>query len=450
MLTQGEDVEAQALRSRGWSISAIARHLNRDPKTVRAYLSGQRRPGERARSRPDPLVPFVAYLSARFVDDPHLWATALFDEVVPLGYVGSYVSFARQLRKAGLRPHCEACAGVNGRDTIEIDHPAGEEMQWDWFERRRAPWGGTAYVLLGTLPHSSRVRGVLAESLDQPHLIEGIDAVLRRHGGTPRIWRTDRLATVIVPGTGDVQPSFAPVAKHYGAIVEPCPPRRGNRKGAVESSVRYLCGRWWRTMTATSPEDAQRSLDVFCAGPGDARTRRTVAGPVTVAALGAAEPLLALPGAPYPATLTVSRVVGENAAVAFRGNSYSVPTGLAGVVLRLSHRLGSLTLEVTSPAGGVLVSHRLAPAGAGALVRTVAHRAELERVVLSAFSTERPCERKANRPPGESARAEAVKLLSDLGSEVVIDLARYGELVGATAVAASVDDAASSATEVAR
>ncbi len=30
MLRQGEDVEAQALRSRGWSISAIARH----PKTV--------------------------------------------------------------------------------------------------------------------------------------------------------------------------------------------------------------------------------------------------------------------------------------------------------------------------------------------------------------------------------------------------------------------------------
>lgn len=440
MLTQGEDVEAQALRSRGWSISAIARHLNRDPKTVRAYLSGQRRPGERAGSRPDPLAPFVVYLSARFVDDPHLWATALFDEVVPLGYAGSYVSFARQLRKAGLRPHCEACAGVNGRDTIEIDHPAGEEMQWDWFERRRAPWGGTAYVLLGTLPHSSRVRGVLAESLDQPHLIEAMDAVLRRHGGTPRIWRTDRLATVIVPGTHNVQPSFAPVAKHYGAIVEPCPPRRGNRKGAVESSVRYLCGRWWRTMTATTPEDAQRSLDAFCAGPGDARTRRTVAGPVTVAALAEAEPLLALPAAPFPATVSVNRVVGDNAAVAFRGNCYSVPPGLGGTVLTLSHRLGSVTVQVVSPAGGVLVSHRLAPAGAGTLVRTAAHRGELERVVLSAFTTERPCERKANRPPGADARAEAAKLLSGLGSDVVIDLARYGELAGATTSAATSTD----------
>ena len=242
MLTQGEDVEVQALASRGWSVSAIARHLGRDRKTVRAYVRGERQAGVRASVAPDPLAPFAAYLSARFADDPHLWATALYDEVAPLGYGLSYVSFARQLRLAGLRPHCEPCAGVSGRDTIEIDHPAGEEMQWDWFERRKAPWGGTAYVLLGTLPHSGRVRGVLAESLDQPHLIEAMDAVMRRHGGTPRIWRTDRLATVIVPGSGDVQPSFAPVAKHYGVVVEPCPPRRGNRKGAVESSVRYVCG----------------------------------------------------------------------------------------------------------------------------------------------------------------------------------------------------------------
>ena len=146
--------------------------------------AGSARPGVRASAAPDPLAPFAAYLSARFTDDPHLWATALFDEVVPLGYGWSYVSFARQLRLAGLRPHCEPCAGVSGRDTIEIDHPAGEEMQWDWFERRNAPWGGTAYVLLGTLPHSGRVRGVLAESLDQAHLIEAMDAgaaPARRH-----------------------------------------------------------------------------------------------------------------------------------------------------------------------------------------------------------------------------------------------------------------------------
>ena len=183
-------------------------------------------------------------MAARFADDPHLWASALFDEVVPLGYDRSYVSFARQLRLAGLRPHCEACTGAGGRETIEISHPAGEEIQRDWFERRHAPWAGTAYVLLGTLSHSGRTRGVLAGRMDQAHLIEAMDAVMRRLGGTARHWRTDRLATVIVPGSADVQASFAPVARHYGAVVVPCPPRRGDRKGAVECGVKFCCGRW--------------------------------------------------------------------------------------------------------------------------------------------------------------------------------------------------------------
>lgn len=429
MLTQGEDVEVHALKERGWSISAIARHLERDRKTVRSYLNGDREPGVRATVVVDPLAEFEAYVRARFVDDPHLWATSLFDEVVALGYARSYPSFVRQVRQRGLRPHCEACRGVKGRDTIEIDHPAGEEIQWDWFERRRAPWGGTAYVLLGTLPCSSRTRGVLAESLDQPHLIEAMDAVMRRLGGTARVWRTDRLATVIVPGSRDVQRSFAPVAKHYGTIVEPCPPRRGNRKGAVESAVRYVCGRWWRTMTATTPEEAQLSLDRFLAGPGDARERRTVTGAkTTVGALGDAEPLLALPALAFPATIEVNRVVGANATVAFRGNRYAVPPGLTDVSVSLRHRLGSATVEIYSPSGATLAAHRLAPPGAGTIVRSAEQHAALERVVLSAFTTDRPCDRKANRPPGPEALAAAAALLGDEGRAVVVDLAIYAEL----------------------
>jgi hypothetical protein len=374
-------------------------------------------------------------LTARFADDAHLWATALYDEVVPLGYRQSYPSFARQIRLAALRPHCEACSGVKGRDTIEIDHPSGEEIQWDWFERRNAPWGGTAYVLLGTLPHSSRVRGVLAESLDQAHLIEAMDAVMRRLGGTTRIWRTDRLATVIVPGTRDVQPSFAPVAKYYQAIVEPCPPRRGNRKGAVESSVRYVSGRWWRTMTAETPEEAQITLDRFCSGPGDGRERRLGGGQkTTVGALADAEELAALPAAPYPATVTASRVVADNATVAFRANSYAVAPGLSGTTLELRHRLGTATLEIHAPSGALLAAHRLAPAGSHTIVRSACQRAVLEATVLSSFTSERPCERKSNRPPGETARAEAAKLLSSLGDDdVVVSLEDYQFLVEAMA-----------------
>ena len=155
MLSTGEDVEAEALFKRGWKISAIARHLGRDRGTITNYLTGKSQPGVRRPAGPDPLAAFSPYIAARFVDDPHLWATALFDEVVVMGYDRAYPSFARQLRLAGLRPHCEACSGVKGRETVEIDHPAGEEIQWDWFERRGAPWGATAYVLLG----SCRIQG---------------------------------------------------------------------------------------------------------------------------------------------------------------------------------------------------------------------------------------------------------------------------------------------------
>ncbi|MGI9095016.1 MAG: Mu transposase domain-containing protein [Thermoleophilaceae bacterium] len=422
MLTQGEDVEAHALAGRGWSISAIARHLGRDRKTVRAYVTHERSPGVRRRAAPDPIEPFVAYLRARFVDDPHLWLTALFDEVIALGYPGSYPSFVRGVRRAELRPHCERCRGVKGRATIEIEHPPGDEIQWDWFERRRAPWGGTAYVLLGTLPHSSRVRGVIAGSMDQAHLVEALDAVLRRLGGTARAWRTDRLSTVIVPGSADVQPSFAPVAKHYGVVIRPCPPRRGNRKGAVEASVRYLCGRWWRTMAARTMAEAQASLDRFCVTVGDARPR----GSSTVGALADAEPLLPLPPVPYPATVSQTGPVDVNATVAFKGARYSVPPGFIGAQLTVRHRLASPTLEIVSPSGTLVAVHRL---GGRGIVRTADHRAALERAVLGTFSTLPPCERKGNHPPGPVARAAAADLRGVEDREVVVDLARYAELV---------------------
>ena len=48
-------------------------------------------------------------------------------------------------------------------------------------------------MLLGTLPCSGRTRGVLAEAMDQAHLIEAMDAVCagsgeRRASGAPTAW----------------------------------------------------------------------------------------------------------------------------------------------------------------------------------------------------------------------------------------------------------------------
>lgn len=149
----------------------------------------------------------------------------------------------------------------------------------------------------------------------------------------------------------------------------------------------------------------------------------------TVAELAETEPLLALPLVPYPAQIEVTAPVGANATVAFRGNRYAVPPGLMGVELQLRHRLGTNSLEIHSPSGVLLASHRLAPTGSGAVVRSQEQAAALEKVVLAQFTSQAPCDRKGNYPPGAAAQAEAKRLLAGLGPEVTVDLNVYAQLV---------------------
>lgn len=446
MLTWENDVEATALRNRGWTISAIARHLGRDRKTIRDYLEGKRVPGERATSRTDPFEEFAEYVKIRLSDDPHLWATALFDEVVALGYPGSYPSFTRALRARALRPHCEPCQASAGRDHAIIDHPPGAETQFDWLELPDPPtswgWGSMAHLFVGALSHSSKWRAVLAEAEDQPHMVEALDGVARRLGGCTKAWRFDRMATVCHPPTGRVSATFGPVAKFYGVGIDICPSRHGNRKGVVEKGNHSLAQRWWRTLADDlTPAQAQVSLDEFCLRVGDARSRILDQERTTVGALAAAEPLTAPSTLPYPATVIVERVVSAQALVAFRGNFYSIGPGLSGATVRVRHRLGGHGVEIATGGGIVLARHRREPDGAGVIARATEHVTALEHAVLAAFSDRAPCRSKQRRPPSPAARAEAGRLtgtVSSPGERVVVDLADYAAAAHASAHASAV------------
>src|SRR5260370_704967 len=109
MLTQGESVEAHALRERGWSVSAIARHLGRDRKTIRAYLSG-------GRGQPRARAGGGAVASGGVGGGVGVWRGA----AVPVGV-------AAGVRRAvgggdppvAVRPHVDGVpSGVRGRDRV--------------------------------------------------------------------------------------------------------------------------------------------------------------------------------------------------------------------------------------------------------------------------------------------------------------------------------------------
>lgn len=399
MLTWENDVEATALRAQGWTISAIARHLGRDRKTISDYLKGKRVPGQRVSTAVDPFQEFVEYSRIRLVDDPHLWATTLFDEVTALGYRGSYPSFTRGLRVRALRPHCEPCHASTGRDHAIIAHLPGAETQFDWLELPDPPtswgWGTMAHLFVGALSHSSKWRGFLAESEDQPHLVQALDGVVRRLGGCTKGWRFDRMATVCHPPTGKITATFGPIAKYYGVDVALCPSRHGNRKGVVEKANHSLAQRWWRTLgDDVSPAAAQVSLDEFCARVGDTRKRVVDGCRTTVGALSAGEPLRPPPLLPYPVQVVVQRVVSAQALVAFGGNFYSIGPGMAGTTVNVRRRLGDPMIEIVTASGVVLARHRREPDGAGVITRTEQHVVALESAVLTGFSDRAPCRSK--------------------------------------------------------
>lgn len=433
MLSLEEDVEAQALRRQGWSISAIARHLGRDRKTIRRYLTGERQPGKRKRSAPDPFQPFVEYCRIRLSDDPHLWASTLLEELRELGYGGGYSTFTRALRRHQLRPHCEPCHTARGRDVAIIAHPPGEETQWDWLELPDPPasWGcgRHAHLLVGALAYSGRWRGVLAEAEDFAHLVEALDAVVHRLGGVSRRWRFDRMATVCSPSSGRLTAAFAQVAKHYGVAVDICPPRRGNRKGVVEKANHAAAQRWWRTVADDATmAAAQAALDALCTKL-DGRRRVRDGQRTTVGALAEHEQLRPAPVAVFPAELVEQRTVVAQGLVSFRGNAYSVPPGLAGARVSVRHRLGSDVLQIVTAGGAVVAAHHRAPDGAGRMVRDAGHVVALEQAVLAAFSPARPCTHKTRRPPSPAALAEAARLrglpATGPAAHVVIDLSTY-------------------------
>jgi transposase len=433
MLTREEDVDAHALHERGWTISAIARHLGRDRKTIRAYLTGVRVADVRRPAGVDPFDVFADYCRERLLEDRHLWALTLFDEIVALGFDRSYPTFTRQLRARGLRPACEQCRAAKGRAVTIIDHPPGEETQWDWLDLPDPPaswgWGKTASLFVGALAHSGRWRGLLAESKDQPHVIDALDQISRALGGLTRVWRFDRMATVCHPPTGRITASFAAVAKHYAVSVAICPPRHGNRKGVVEKANHTAAQRWWRTLADdVTIEQAQTSLDRFCAAKGDSRRRVVDDERATVAVHAARERLSPLP-ASFPATLTVDRRASAQALVSFRGNRYSTPPELAHAGVTVTWRLGTPTIDLATTSGIVVARHRLAPAGAGVTVRDHVHVTALDHAAMAAFSDAPPHRRKQRIPPGVAALAAAAVITAptNCADGTVADLSAYAK-----------------------
>ena len=130
MVRLGEIVLIHDLKRQGLSVTAIARQLGLDRKTVRRHLKrGLEAPAYGPRApQPTLIEPFEGYLAARVAAYPELSGKRLQREVREMGYAGGYTRLTDFLRE--VRPP--------RRSVFErrFETPAGRQGQVDFAEFR--------------------------------------------------------------------------------------------------------------------------------------------------------------------------------------------------------------------------------------------------------------------------------------------------------------------------
>jgi transposase len=405
-------------RGAGHSVSAIARELDLDRKTVRNCLQQQAwAPYRREDSVPSLLDEHREWLVER-APQVHYSARILHQELrSQRGWSGSYESV-----KLAVRP-LRAAASVAALTQARFETAPGEQAQVDWGQLtvRLAGVPTKVHVLVMTLGYSRRAyaEGFLHERM--PNLLAAHENAFAHFGGRCETLLYDRMRTVVLGTIGDAEghrvpklnDTFHAFAKHWGFTPRLCQPYRAQTKGKVESGVKYLKRNFAPGRVFRDLEDFNAQLGAWQLEVADLRIHGTThQRPIE---RFAEEALALVPTAGQPSFLQAmvrERVVADDWLVSIEGNRYSVPFGLIGK-----------SVQVVREGGHWVIRHR---------GQVVAEHAVLTgRAQLSV----RP-----EHGPGAAARnarqryAEAPTLnvrVLDTGRDVEVrDLAVYEQLFG--------------------
>ncbi len=328
VVTLGEIVLIHDLKRQGLTVSAIARKVGLDRKTVRRHLArGMELPAYGPRPpRPRQLAPYEDYLRERIAAWPELTGKRLLREIRELGYEGCYSVLTDFLRAA--RPpkpqlferRFETAAGRQGQvdfaqfRTEFADEPGVERILW---------------LFTMVLGHSRWLWGRFCATQD-------LQTVLRCHidafaamGGAPAELLYDRMRTAVTgesaEGVVAYNPSLVGLLNHYGAVPRACRPYRAQTKGKVERPYRYVREDFFLARTFRDLDDLNTQFEAWRTTVANARVHATTRRVVAEHFAEEWPALITHPAIAYSAVLTVERRVSREGMVSVGGNLYSVP-----------------------------------------------------------------------------------------------------------------------------
>jgi transposase len=336
-MTVPPEVEADIRRlfhAEHWKVGTIAAHLNIHHDVVRRVLGilpGSSSSGPRA-MLVDPYRDFVAEQLKRY---PRLRATRLHDMLKERGFSGS----VRTLRKlvAQLRP------APTGEVYLRLPEPLpGEEAQCDWAHvgPLEVPGGKRSlWLFVMILSYSRALWAEFVFQLTADSLRRSLVRAATFFGGCTRQWLFDNPKSVVLERHGQAirfHPDLLDVASYYHVQPRLCAVGKGNQKGRVERSIRFLRERFLAGRSIDDIESGNRELAAFLADVAFPRPH-PVFREKTVAAVFAQEQprLLPLPDCPAHTDRLLPAQVDKTASVRFDTNTYSVPPRFAQRMLTL-------------------------------------------------------------------------------------------------------------------
>ena len=328
------------LKRQGLSISAIARKVGLDRKTVRRHLeAGVVAPAYGPREpRPRLLEPFEPYLRDRVASFPDLSAQRLLRDIRENGYTGGYTAVTDFLRL--VRPP--------QRRVFErrFETPAGRQAQVDFAQFRVAfadEPGITRIVWLFTmvLGHSRWLWGRFCATQD-------LQTVMRCHidaftamGGAATELLYDRMKTAVIDedaeGVVTYNSSLVALLNHYRALPRACRPYRAKTKGKVERPYRYVRQDFFLARTFRDMDDLNAQFEQWRTTIANQRRHATTNRIVDEHFIEERPSLTALPCIPYSAVLTVERRISRDGMVSVGGNLYSVPDSTRNRVVEVQN-----------------------------------------------------------------------------------------------------------------
>jgi transposase len=365
----------------GHSISAIARMMELDRKTVRRCVREAWQPYRREVVVETLLSPHRSWLERR-APEVRYSARILYQELkAQHGYAGSYETVKRFV--APLRE----LVGSDALTQTRFETAPGEQSQVDWGQVRVPFRHGPVKLHLFVLTLGFSRRGFYWAYADERlnQFLEAHERAFTHFGGLTAEHLYDRPRTVChrnKDGRRVWNPTFKAFAEHWGFEPRVCRAYRAQTKGKVESGVKYVKRNFVPGRQFIDIVDFTEQLGEWNAEVADTRVHGTT-HEVPLVRFERERPHL-LPTHRQPSFLTeatVSRMVASDWLVSFRSNRYSVPFRLIGKAVEVHARDGVVRVfhrgECVAEHRQRLGRHELAIApehGPGAVVRNARSR----------------------------------------------------------------------------